>query len=78
MALLGKVHRMTIYPPFGHAFVYQAAPTWEADVFAFLSEHMERVQRLGVAEPPPPAHFPCTVVLWRQLDDYLERCLGVR
>lgn len=48
MAHLGKAHRMTIYPPFGqtadegHAFVYRAAPTWEADVFAFLSEPMKR------------------------------------
>ena len=48
MARLGKAHRVTIYPPFGrtpdegHAFVYQAASTWEADVFVFLSEHMER------------------------------------
>ena len=48
MARLRKSHRVKIYPRFGrtpdegHSFVYLAASTWEAEVFAFLSDHMRR------------------------------------
>ncbi len=48
MGRLGKPHRMKIYPAYGrtpddgHAFVYEAAPTWQPDVVAFLDEHMPR------------------------------------
>jgi carboxymethylenebutenolidase len=48
MARLGKPHRLKIYPPVGHtvdeghAFVYLGVSEWEADVFAFLDEHMQR------------------------------------
>jgi len=44
--LIGKPHRLRIYPPIGdtpddgHAFLYLGMNTWEPDVFAFLDEHM--------------------------------------
>jgi dienelactone hydrolase len=43
LAARGVPHRLRIYPAVGtsaeegHAFVYLAIPTWEADVFAFLA-----------------------------------------
>jgi dienelactone hydrolase len=45
---LGKLHRLKIYPPFGHtpddghSFALLGVSIWEADVFAFLDEHMRR------------------------------------
>ena len=47
MVRLGKASALKIYPAVGttaadgHAFVYSGVSTWEADVFAFLTEHME-------------------------------------
>ena len=43
---LGRPCRLMIYPPFGrtaregHNLVYLNVPTWEADVFRFLDEHV--------------------------------------
>jgi hypothetical protein len=37
-----------------------------------------RVQRLGIVQPPRPAQPSFTVILWPNLDGYLERCFGVR
>jgi len=43
---LGKPHLLKIYPPVGHTldeghgFLYLGVPTWEPDVFAFLTQHM--------------------------------------
>ena len=45
---LGELHRLKIYPPFGHtpddghSFALLGVRIWEADVFAFLDEHMRR------------------------------------
>jgi len=46
MQRLGKTHALKIYPALGrtardgHNLVYRNVPSWEADVFRFLSEHM--------------------------------------
>jgi carboxymethylenebutenolidase len=48
MTRLGKPNRILIYPPFGttksdgHNLVDLSVPTWEDDVFAFLSEQLHR------------------------------------
>ena len=48
MTRLGKSHRAMVYPPIGqtaaegHDFVYLGVATWEADVFSFLDDHMNR------------------------------------
>jgi carboxymethylenebutenolidase len=48
MARLGKPSRVKIYPAVGktaddgHRFVYLAVPTWEPDVFEFLSDRVRR------------------------------------
>jgi pimeloyl-ACP methyl ester carboxylesterase len=48
MQRLAKPHALKIYPPFGadnragHNLVFRSVPTWEADVFAFLDEHLRR------------------------------------
>lgn len=48
MQRLGKVHALKIYPPFGadaragHNLVFGSVGTWEADVFAFLDQHLRR------------------------------------
>ena len=47
-ALIGKPHRLKIYPPIGatvddgHDFLHLGVNTWEPDVFAFLDESMRR------------------------------------
>lgn len=47
-ALIGKPHRLKIYPPIGdtadegHDFLHLGVNIWEPDVFAFLDEHMRR------------------------------------
>jgi pimeloyl-ACP methyl ester carboxylesterase len=46
--LIGKPHRLRIYPPIGdtvdegHNFLYLGVNIWEPDVFAFLDEDMRR------------------------------------
>ena len=46
MAGLGKSYRVKIHPPIGrtaadgHHLIDLGVTTWEADVFAFLGEHM--------------------------------------
>ena len=46
--LIGKPHRLKIYPPIGdtadagHDFLHLGVNIWEPDVFAFLDEHMRR------------------------------------
>jgi dienelactone hydrolase len=46
--LIGKPHRLKIYPPIGdtvdegHDFLHLGVKIWEPDVFAFLDEHMRR------------------------------------
>jgi carboxymethylenebutenolidase len=46
--LIGKPHRLKIYPPIGdtldqgHDFLHLGVSIWEPDVFAFLDEHMRR------------------------------------
>ena len=48
MGRLGKPHRLSIYPPIGttasdgHNAVDLSVATWESDVFAFLSEQLQR------------------------------------
>lgn len=48
MERLGKPHRLKVFQPCGqtedegHNFVFLCLPAWEADVFAFLDEHMRR------------------------------------
>jgi len=44
--LIGKPHRLKIYPPIGdtvdqgHDFLHLGVSIWEPDVFAFLDQHM--------------------------------------
>jgi dienelactone hydrolase len=46
--LIGKLHRLKIYPPIGdtvdegHEFLHLGVNIWEPDVFAFLGENMRR------------------------------------
>jgi dienelactone hydrolase len=46
--LIGKPHRLKIYPPIGdtvdegHDFLHLGVNIWESDVFAFLDEHMRK------------------------------------
>jgi dienelactone hydrolase len=46
--LIGKSHRLKIYPPIGatadegHDFLHLGVNIWEPDVFGFLGEHMRR------------------------------------
>jgi dienelactone hydrolase len=46
--LIGKPHRLRIYPPIGdtvdegHDFLHLGVSIWEPDVFAFLDENMRR------------------------------------
>jgi dienelactone hydrolase len=46
--LIGKPHRLKIYPPIGdtvdegHDFLHVGVNIWQPDVFAFLDEHMSR------------------------------------
>jgi carboxymethylenebutenolidase len=46
--LVGKPHRLKIYPPIGdtvdegHDFLHRGVNIWEPDVFAFLGENMRR------------------------------------
>ena len=48
MQRLGKRHALKMYPPYGadtragHNLVFRSVRTWEADVFAFLDEHLRR------------------------------------
>ncbi len=45
---MGKMHRLTIYPPFGsttragHNLVFRGVNTWQRDVFAFLKTYLSR------------------------------------
>src|SRR5262249_37096525 len=47
MERVGKPHKMTIYPPFGttrqegHSLGLRGGRIWEADVFAFLDQHLK-------------------------------------
>jgi dienelactone hydrolase len=47
-ALIGKPHRLKIYPPIGdtvdegHDFLHLGVNIWEPDVFSFLDENMRR------------------------------------
>ena len=46
--LIGKPHRLKIYPPIGdtvddgHDFLHLGVNIWESDIFAFLDEHMRK------------------------------------
>ena len=48
MQRLGKASVLKIYQPFGsdaragHNLIFRSVPTWEADVFAFLDEHLPK------------------------------------
>ena len=51
MQRLGRPQRLKIYPALGrtaregHNFLYWSVATWEADVFAFLDQHLRRHER---------------------------------